>query len=503
MMESRIILSSTYIEVKFVFNIMIEGEAEWHFSLPPFLENNLLIHFDMINSNNYNFEVSLTTKSFDHKPDSSEVKNLKFTRTTTSVGDFCESIIDGYGYVGVFDAPGTFTMHDKTSSNFSHSWFTSIDIDHSQVEMQDMVDDMKFKPSIAYTSCSNGQDGDCRFRFVYLFDEPITSQEEYCNTVFAILYSNGIGVGDVDPKSFEVQQYFNGNGTGSIELISNNIIYSKVDYNKYYIDYYNIKNKKKDIIKSDNKNKLIKDIQYDSNDTFEFTNKEFEKDFNDMSLKEIVEKYVGIFPDIQRTPLEDVDEDTMAVMLTEDFVSIKRNWRNINGERRLVKIKDGYGRRNKLFTNGILRRLINPDITYDNLVYNLLFEFYHYYTNENARNIIGKQEIREIADSVMREDLNKYSELKGDDREFEVNQEYCIKNNISKRSASNMFRKMIRWEKIGELYDGLMSDKENLEVMHQNGLKISSRTLKRWREANGMRRYKTRKGVDSSQSPSY
>lgn len=445
----------------------------------------------MINTSNFIFEVSLTTRGFDHKPDSAEIRNLVFNRTSATIGEFCESIINGYGYVGIFNAPKTFSMHDKSSSNFSHSWFVSIDIDHSKIGMQDVLAGMRYQPTIAYTSCNNGQEGDCRFRLVYFFDEPIRSQEEYCNMVFAILYSNGIGVGNVDSKSFEVQQYFNGNGTGNIELITNDILYCKKDFNLYYINYYLIKGyMKKDIKESVNKHKSLKDIQYVSNDTFEFTDKEFEEDFKRLGIKEIIEKYIGVFPDIQRTPLQNVDEDTMAVLLPEDFVSINPKWKMIDGEPRIVKIKDGEGRRNKLFTYGILRRLINPDISYDNLVFNLLSDFYNYFTNINAKNIIGKADIMAIAACVMKEDLGKYDHLRGTNKEFEVNLAYCEKHNVSKKSASNMFRKMMRWEKIGELYDCMMNDNDNLEVMHRNGVYISPSTLKRWKKANGIKRYK-------------
>lgn len=141
----------------------------------------------MTTTRNYTFEVSLTTKCFDHKPDSAEIRNLMFTRTSSTIGEFCDSIVNGYGYVGIFNVPKTFSMHDKSSSNFSHSWFVSIDIDHSRIDMQDMFTGMRYQPTIAYTSCSNGLEGDCRFRLVYLFDEPtearrntVTRSSPYC-----------------------------------------------------------------------------------------------------------------------------------------------------------------------------------------------------------------------------------------------------------------------------------------------------------------------------------
>lgn len=441
----------------------------------------------MINTSNFKFDVSLTTESFKEKPSSDDVRKLRFKRTTTTLGEFCDAITQGYGYVGIFNAPETFTMHDKTSTNFQYSYFVSVDIDHSQLEMDDVVSGMRFKPTIAYTSCNNGKDGDCRFRFVYLFDKAITSQEEYCNTVFSVLYANGIGVGEIDGKSFEVQQYFNGNGTGEIELLTNNIIYCKEDLKNYYIDYYCIKNKiKKGYKENVNEDKVYKNIHYDSNDTFEFVNKDFEEDYDRLSIKNILEKYVSVFPNLERTQLPDADEDQMTIPLTDDFVSITRNWKN----NRIVRIKDGESRRYKLFINGVLRRLINPEITYDNLVYNLLYELYHYYSNVEAKNIIGKAEIKAIAANAMKANLDDYQYLKGDDREYEVNQAYCIKHNQSKIAVSNTARKLKRWEKIGELYDFLMTDDENVALMRENGIPITKSTLIRWRVANGITKYK-------------
>ena len=54
----------------------------------------------------------------------------------------------------------------------------------------------------------------------------------------------------------------------------------------------------------------------------------------------------------------------------------------------------------------------------------------------------------------------------------------------------------------GELYACVMNDNDNLEVMHRNRMNISSRTRKRKRGTNGIRRYKKREFQKSQENTS-
>ena len=134
--------------------------------------------------------------------------------------------------------------------------------------------------------------------------------------------------------------------------------------------------------------------------------------------------------------------------------------------------------------------MINPNITFDNLLYNLLYELVQYVSNFDAQNIIGKKEIYDIASCVMKKDITKYEWVKGVNRKFIVNPRYCEKYGMNKRQVRNMACKMLRNDSIGELYDCSKTDKENLEIMKENGLEISLITLKRWRKDNGITKYK-------------
>ena len=47
--------------------------------------------------------------------------------------------------------------------------------------------------------------------------------------------------------------------------------------------------------------------------------------------------------------------------------------------------------------------------------------------------------------------------------------------------------------RIGECYDFLKTEKENLQTLRDNGINISPRTLKRWKDRNGLTKKRNNK----------
>ena len=446
----------------------------------------------MITTTDYQFEVSISDKGYDHKPNrTTEVPKLHFTKTTVGVDDFLNYMLEGYCYAGVYSYD-SFGISHKTDNNYQYSYLISIDIDHTKVPMNDMIEHLEYKPTCAYTSCNDGRDGECKYRLVYCFEDKIEGIEEYYNTVYSILGANNLSIDDIDRNSLRASQYYNGNGTKTFDFNITDIVYNKEDFNIFYKNYYSLYYNKKKEDKS-----IIENHTYNTpnnihlNDTFD--NKQFEEDYYNMKMEDILSKYHNIYPNIEHTPLEIPDDDTPYIIYPTDYVEIRRWWR-----RRLdgmpIKIKDGEGRRRKLFINGIIRRLINPDITFDNLLYNLLYELVYYISNYDADNIITKKDIYMIARDVMRKDMANYEHLRGAHKQFMVNPNYCIKYNLTKNEVKSLAAKMIRYNQIGELYDCNKTDKQNLEIMKDNGLDISLPTLKRWRKENGIAKYKSKTG---------
>ena len=432
----------------------------------------------MKTTTDYKFEVCISDKGYDHKPDrDNEVPNLTFHQTTTNVEGLANAVSKGYCYAPIFELR-KFDMDHKHAKDFRYSFFVSIDVDHVQVNMNSMVDALEYKPTFAYTSCSNGENGEYSYRLIYCFFDKLEGVDEYYSFVYAILKSNGLSIKDIDYRSREAERYYNGNGCGNIESYITNIIYDKEDFRDYYIQYH----------------RPIKDKSINENHTYNthynmFLNDTFEYDYRNMKMEDVLAKYIDVFPNMEHTPLQEVDDDTPYIIYPIGYIEIRRWWRKrLNGKP--IKIRDGEGRRRKLFINGIIRRLINPQITFDNLLYNLLYELVYYHSNYGADNIIDKKEIYKIATDVMNKDMSNYERLRGSHKKFIVNPNYCIKYGLSKNEVKNMASKMIRYNKIGELYDCSQTDKKNLEIMKENGLKVSLSTLKRWRKENGITKYK-------------
>ena len=440
----------------------------------------------MENTLDYTFEVSLSSQKFDRKPDrETEVGRLRFYKIRTDIEGMIKAIANGYCYAPIFNL-SSFGMRDKTDNNFIYSSFISIDIDHSKMDMTSMIQTLQHKPTIAYTSCNDGVNGECKYRFIYCFDEHIEGCQEYYNYVYAILEANHLCIDDIDKRSLKASQYYNGNGCSNCTINTSYIVYRKQDFIEYYKDYYHI-NYTDDKDESVNENHIYTPTyNMNLNDTFE--DKQFEEDYWNMKMEDVIYKYVDTYPNIEHTPIDIPNDDTPYILFNSDYIEIRRYWRK-NKDGRTVKIKDGEGRRHKLYLNGILRRLITPSITFDNLIYNLLYELVYYISNYDAENIIGKKEIFYIAKDVMKADMTKFENLKGTNRRYMVNPSYCVKYGMTKNQVKNIAAKQLRGYRIGELYDCELSDKENVEVMKNNGVKVSLSTLKRWRKDNGITKY--------------
>jgi hypothetical protein len=223
---------------------------------------------------------------------------------------------------------------------------------------------------------------------------------------------------------------------------------------------------------------------------------EFMNDYNSMSITDILHKYSEDYPFFESTPLHTVDEDTKYIMLPNNYISIKRYWykdkqENKNGNEftthRIVKIKDGQQRRKKLFLNGILRRYMLPSITKEYMLTMLLFELYHFI--DNRKDVISKKDILNICNDVMRTDIRRYNDMieqHKDKRTFIVNNDYCVKYNVSKSTVTNEVKEIIKEQKIGEYYDCSLSVEDNLIMLKENGIKVCKRTLIKFRKKYGL-----------------
>lgn len=336
-------------------------------------------------------------------------------------------------------------------------------------------------PTVAYNTFSNGNNDLYCYRFVYVFQEPIESikQAKLYTLCLNEIISEELHI-KTDANACKPSQYFN--GTNDSNVFVSDCIYELDDFN---IDDIKVSSK---IIQEEHNNIGL-------TDTFE-KDTTFEKDYwsNEMSFSKLCYKYDSIMPNIQNSKIDIPSEDEPFVDIPSDYREIHRYWYLLVDEKDrktacIKKIGDGMGRRHKLFINGIIRRLINPQITFDNLLHNLVWEFITYMYNNG--NHITKLDIWNIAKNVMNTDLTRYSTLGTTKRKWMVNPYFASKHNMSKREVINKF-KHNKKQYIGEFYDVSLTDKENIKVMKEYGLEISLITLKRWRKENNITKYKAK-----------
>lgn len=444
--------------------------------------------------------ITISTQGYTSKP--TNIRTIEYVRKNIELDEIAQYILDGHVISANFnyEENSVITQTNRTLQKFLGTHFVMLDLDDDvQMDLSELNESLKLKPTLSYTTYSHHQVGKGnRYRLLYFFHEMITDVDVYRHLYDIIVEVNHIVVKDGCGRN-PVQNVFGTNCTLSdFSFINSDQVYS--------IDEV--------MALEPNDKKLITFFKrggesiMDCNDTFKreivITNQTFLEDYNNMAIGELINKYVNVYPNIQETPLPIVSEDIPYIEYPANYTCIRRRWipfevNRSNGEKigtitKIRRIRDGEGRRRKLFLNGILRRLITNDaISYDNLLYNLLYEFYYYYEHTD----ISKFTIKGIADRIWNANLDKYEGLKGADHRFRVNQLYCEKYGLRPKQVRQIAMKYYTNEKIGELYDCLLSDKENIEKFKKYGLIISISTLKRWRKENGICKYR-KKGTTPS-----
>ena len=437
---------------------------------------------------------------FEKKPQPNEMRKIEYIRKNLSIDEIAEHIKNGHVLSANFteDDSTIIRQTQRCFENFISTSLIMIDLDGEvELELNELIENLKFKPSIAYTTFSHLiENKGNRYRLLYLFENEIDDIKLYKDIYKIIISSFDFKL--KDNCGSNVTQAVFGSKRDCI-LIKSNKIYSISNFidislfNKNNITNLNNQISHSNSINKEEENiiRLERLIQDD----------EYIEDYWNMSYNDLLTRYRDKYPIFEHTPLYNPDEDTPYILLPPDYIEIKRYWMidyiySENGSLKCYtskarKIKDGEGRKKKLFINGILRRMMIPSISFEHLLNCLVYELYHYI--DNSKDIIKKQRLFDIAMSAWNADITQYEHLRqSDNREFIVNDNYCIKYNVSRSTARNISKKAITYDKIGSLYDCNLTDKQNLEVFKEHGFTTSPKTLQRFRETLGLTRYNKR-----------
>lgn len=189
----------------------------------------IIICGEVITDNNYRFKVSLTADPYPRKPDKDGFKRISFDRVELGIDDFVGAIEAGYGFAYVYNQR-SFHIARKTMENFRYTQALAFDIDDTDCDFDTAIEACALPPTIAYRTYSDGEDGKCSYRFVYVFHDYINSLN------FNEIYHNVAALNnfkDLDERGYN-QLYF---GTNKTDSYVSYLVYDLADFNVREVTY--------------------------------------------------------------------------------------------------------------------------------------------------------------------------------------------------------------------------------------------------------------------------
>lgn len=447
------------------------------------------------------FTISLT--GFREKPSTQQIKLIKLQSKDLSLDELEGHIREGYALSAFYSSSYPMTLKQKTYENFSFSSFIMFDLDNDiPFDLTTLVDSLAIQPTLAYTTFSHQMEGKGnRYRLLYIFDKPIDSIHEFKALYSYICNECKLSIND-NCGNRAVQLCF-GSKYGcelirTDNILSLNDIKGNEEYNKILkriTGHYDINKKRTNTFISNCPPDVV------------INNKDYIEDYYKLSDIELFEKYDGLYPFFDdNNLLPTVSEDEPIIEVPEDFIGIKRRIRRIRHEPVLhddsshgnkivvLKWKDGENRRKKLYLNGILRRFMKEDLTFEHLLHCISKEVFYYYDNSDGT--LNKPILYEIALNVMKTNLDNYTQYRDDYKrcnpKFKVNKSYCRKYGIDPRSVAGKYRIISKDEERKKVFDPALTDRENCEIFKEFGLGTNERTVRRFRERYGIGNFRER-----------
>ena len=394
-----------------------------------------------------------------------------------------------------------FGQSTKKIENFRYTQLIGIDIDDADVNLNTYISSLRYKPTLAYTTFSHNIKGN-RYRLLYIFNEKIKGAELYCN-VYKWL-TQDLNLKDNCMQSCAQQMY---GTTKDAQWYITDTTYDiptecfqsttecKIKVSKASTQKQLPKTSQKWQSEYNNR----EEVHYIGNanegkDEYLLFNNAVVKALYAMSPQDFICYYRQTYDYFTATPLH---YENGYALIPEDYYELKRPWyKDKVGDKTYIVVKtirDGEQRRKRLCNTAIILRAIKRDISFEHLLYILVCERQYYYDNQDKA--LSNKELINIAKWAIELPSEQINPKKVKHPKFKVDKSYWVEKGITARQAANIVRGIIKEQEIGSVYDFNLTDKENLEMMKEYGIKVSQRSL-----TNFKRKYKSNypKSVKSS-----
>lgn len=451
--------------------------------------------------------MNISSTYYNEKPTGSEIAKIRFNEMTVSNDLLASFIGSGYCYCPT----------DRKLEKVRESDFICIDVDDSTVEMNEYVSSLTDKPTIYYTTPSNGnieksrqKFGDdkhiYRFRLLYALDTPTTSATEYEQAFRYITSTNNMN--SVDFR--RANQYYN--GSKGCELHNTNRVYSLPDEYKDVVPASGKEKgdrpKPKRPAGGSSSNEGTSGTALDADVLSAFLDCTKYEDFLSWYGGEF-----GASSLLRESPYLPDEEDERKLVCGDYYVIPKKyaGWDKENNTKIYGRWLDGEDRHTKLYVTGVILRKLNPEVSADDLLREIVSIMMTYYDicNPDRKLKFSKKNILQLLDSVMKADLTKeLKEIKHPS--FKVSDSYCVKNKVSKRAVVSEILSEKRTKKKEEKYRMIdcffdsnttlhngnrITQKQWIAILKENGIDVSIATFKRYLNDRGYSKRRKNKKV--------
>ena len=406
---------------------------------------------------NYSFTASVSTRSF-HDKESAKAgsRGMKFHKQNLDT-DFFLSLAGG-GHAFCYN----FENDRRLKENFQDTQILIFDIDYPKTEMNTYIQELPYKPTMAYTTYSNDPGiNHYRFRLVYCFDNSITTEDEFNAFYLAVSSANGFG-NSLDERKVNQLYYGSDDRLDGFQDYNSHLVYSFDDFKEYLPEPGDAS------VISDNAESLTRPLHISNDDN------------NDTLTDEDRHNYFKNYVPSLETPL-DLAPTKTHFTFPDGYYAVPTRIRKGG----INKWKDGEGRRQKLYKSAQIMLKNVPTLTPNNLSFNLWLLLDVYY--DNTKDPITKDDIDGIVERVFERRDTDDLQPSFHKAKTRINKAFWAELGYTARQAVPMITKILH-QRVMEFYDPSLSIADNYDALVAKGLPVSKRTLYRYVEELELKR---------------
>ena len=366
---------------------------------------------------------------------------------------------------------GGMKLSFKRDEFFKESSVVFVDIDLTKYPtIPDYLNTLEYKPTFTYPSYSDKTEkngiSSRRFRMVYVFSQPLQA-DEFKKVSGSINAKTEIDTGEeLDDKCNEVlSQYMNG-VYDCTEKYYTGIIYDYSDFIDTTTDQPKY-GKQHDNNNDTTTEQPEKEIIYDKAMFYDMSHLDYDS-FMTRYRWQFNYSYDNSNPNGW---IRFGESEVYYQFVGEDYFKLFWN---------VDRVRDGQKRRKKVFMRMCLRKLMNPEISLDSLMFCAYEDIHRFF--DNSDNALGADYILKNATNAIKMELteieSRYSDtIKELKDRFNPSSGIILKSGSATGGLANTAIRDIKFSKIDEVYDTSLSVAENKANIEKVMFPISERSL--------------------------